>query len=71
MEKYEVIVKLLTKYSALTAREISAFARRDLNFEISPASVSGLMRTMINRGRAATSKDIKNHSVYWLIKEEV
>lgn len=68
MERYEVITSLLTKYSALTAREISAFARRDFGFEITPSSASGLMRTLISRGKAATSKDTKNHSVYWLVR---
>lgn len=71
MERYEVIVKLLTKYSVLTAREISAFARRDFGVEITPSSASGLMRTLINRGKAATSKDTKGHSAYWLVKEGV
>lgn len=71
MERYEVITKLLTKYGTLTAREISTFARRDFGFEITPSSASGLMRTLINRGKAATSKNVKNHSVYWLAKEGV
>ena len=69
MDKRELITKVLSAHSCLTAMEIKGFAYRMFNEEISPNSASGQLRTMIREGKAASSKNLNNKTVYWLVKK--
>lgn len=67
MEKKEIVTKVLSKYSCLTAREISAFAKRDFNEDITPPQVTGSLRVMYLAGTVSKSKNLNNKTVYWLV----
>lgn len=66
MEKKEMVIKILKESGTLTAKQISAFAKRKYNFDITPQGASGVMRGLIGQGLAAKSKDGSNQTRYWL-----
>ena len=66
MEKKEMVIKILRDSGTLTAKQISAFAKRKYDFDITPQGASGVMRGLIGRGLAAKSKDGSNQTRYWL-----
>lgn len=66
MEKKEMVIKILKESGTLTAKQISAFAKRKYNFDITSQGVSGVMRGLIGQGLAGSSKDENNHTRYWL-----
>lgn len=66
MEKKEMVIKILKESGTLTAKQISAFAKRKYDFDITPQSASGVMRGLIGQGLAAKSKDDSNQTRYWL-----
>lgn len=66
MEKKEMVIKILKESGTLTAKQISAFAKRKYDFDITSQSVSGVMRGLIGQGLAASSKDGSNQTRYWL-----
>lgn len=66
MEKKEMVIKILKESGTLTAKQISAFAKRKYDFDITPQGVSGVMRSLIGQGLAASSKDGSNQTRYWL-----
>ena len=66
MEKKEMVIKILKESGTLTAKQISAFAKRKYDFDITPQSASGVMRGLIGQGLAAKSKDDNNQTRYWL-----
>lgn len=66
MEKKEMVIKILKESGTLTAKQISAFAKRKYDFDITPQGASGVMRGLIGQGLAASSKDGSNQTRYWL-----
>lgn len=66
MQKREMVVKILKESGTLTAKQISAFARRKYGFDITPAGASGVLRPLIAQGLATSSKDERNQTRYWL-----
>ena len=66
MEKKEMVIKILRESGTLTAKQISAFAKRKYDFDITPQGASGVMRGLISQGLAAKSKDGSNQTRYWL-----
>ena len=66
MEKKEMVIKILKESGTLTAKQISAFAKRKYDFDITPQGASGVMRGLIGQGLAAKSKDGSNQTRYWL-----
>ena len=66
MEKKEMVIKILKERGTLTATQISAFAKRKYDFDITPQGASGVMRGLIGQGLAAKSKDGSNQTRYWL-----
>ena len=66
MEKKEIVIKILKESGTLTAKQISAFAKRKYDFDITPQGASGVMRGLIGQGLAAKSKDCSNQTRYWL-----
>ena len=53
MEKKEMVIKILKESGTLTAKQISAFAKRKYDFDITPQGASGVMRGLIGQGLAA------------------
>ena len=66
MEKKEMVIKILKESGTLTAKQISAFAKRKYDFDITPQGASGVMRGLIGQGLAAKSKDGSDQTRYWL-----
>ena len=66
MEKKEMVIKILKESGTLTAKQISAFAKRKYDFDITQQGASGVMRGLIGQGLAAKSKDGSNQKRYWL-----
>ena len=66
MEKKKTVIKVLSECGTLTAKQISAFAKRKYDFDITPQGASGVMRGFIGQGLAGSSKDENNHTRYWL-----
>lgn len=66
MEKKKVVIKVLSECGTLTAKQISAFAKRKYDFDITPQGASGVMRGLIGQGLAGSSKDENNQARYWL-----
>lgn len=66
MEKKEMVIKILKESGTLTAKQISAFAKRKYDFDITPQGASGVMRGLIGQGLAVSSKDGSNQTRYWL-----
>ncbi len=66
MEKREMVIKILKESGTLTAKQISAFAKRKHNFDITPQGASGVMRYLVSHGMAGSSKDENNQTRYWL-----
>lgn len=67
MEKIDIIKTILNQYGASTARQISVLANIRLHEDISAASVSGVLRPLVNGGKACVSKNDKGAAVYWLV----
>ena len=66
MEKKEMVIKILKESGTLTAKQISAFAKRKYDFDITPQGAAGVMRGLIGQGLEAKSKDGSNQTRYWL-----
>ena len=66
MEKKTTVIKVLSECGTLTAKQISAFAKRKYDFDITPQGASGVMRGLIGQGLACSSKDESNQTRYWL-----
>lgn len=69
MENKEMIVKILMEYGCSTSLQIVGIANREYNVALTPAKVAGAIRPMIRVGEAASDKNIKGATVYWLTDE--
>lgn len=70
MTNKDVIIKILSNHSCLTAMEVRQFAKRLYNYDITPQAVAGAMKPLIAAGLAASDKHPSNgKTVYWLNKE--
>ena len=65
-ERRELIVNILNKYGCATSREIMNLLLRDCEVKLTAAQISGVLRPMVAKGLAASSKDAYNTTVYWL-----
>ena len=66
MEKKEMVIIILKDSGTLTATQISAFAKRKYEVDITPQGASGVMRYLVSHGIAGSSKDENNQTRYWL-----
>lgn len=70
MTNKDVVIKVLSNHSCLTAMEMRQFAKRLYNYDITPQAVAGAMRPLIAAGLAASGNRPDNgKTVYWLNKE--
>lgn len=70
MTNAEAVVGVLSRLSCQTAERIAGMAMQMYQYKMTPAQVSGVMRAMVSRGQAASSKDQNNKTVYWLTEEK-
>lgn len=70
MTNKDVVIKVLSNHSCLTAMEVRQFAKRLCDYDITPQAVAGAMKPLIAAGLAASDKHPSNgKTVYWLNKE--
>ena len=65
MEKKDLVKEVLNTYGCSTSKEIANLIYRNYGIQITPAQVAGVIRPMIAKGLAASSKNDKNVTVYW------
>lgn len=73
-ERRGVIIKILSEYGCATALQIVGLANRQYNVKLTPSQVSGAIRPMIVKAQAASGRDPKGVTAYWLtdtFKEEL
>ena len=70
MEKKEIVKKVLEESGCLTSNQISCFCKRRYDLDITPNSVSGILRGMIAKGEAASSNCGNGSTVYWLYSHD-
>ena len=66
MSNKELVIEILKTYGCSTSKEISNLAIRKYNIHITPSQVAGVMRPLIAKGIAASSKNSKNITTYWM-----
>lgn len=70
MDKREMIIEALTNYGATTAKGLSCYINRTYGETITPASVSGTLRSLVSHGIASSSKCGNTQTTYWMNKKE-
>lgn len=69
MTNQDVVISILSECGCKTTKEISAMAIRKFNCEMTPHSIGGILRKLINNGKAACSNCGYGATVYWLINQ--
>lgn len=70
MTNREAVVGVLKIHSCLTSNEISFFAKRMFNFDISAGSAAAAMRQIIGMGKGCKQPHpVSGKIVYWLTEE--
>ena len=67
--KKETICKVLKAHPCITAREISFFAKRMFNFDITPSSAGSQTKLLVAQRKVASSPNTQGTNVYWLIED--
>ena len=67
MDKKEMILNILKEHSCLTGREISVFIFNKYQDSITPASITGTLRSLYSQGYVGKSFNSNGKTVYWLI----
>lgn len=73
-ERKNVIIEILMEYGCATALQIVGLANRKHNVVMTPSQVSAVLRPMVAKAEAASGKDVKGTTAYWLtdtFKEEL
>lgn len=73
-ERKNIIIKILMEYGCATAFQIVGLANRKHNVVMTSSQVAAVLRPMVTRADAASGKDVKGTTVYWLtdtFKEEL
>ena len=65
-QKRKAVIGIYTEYGCMSSEQASCFIKRKMGLTISASAVSGILRPLIAKGYAATSKNEKNTSIYWL-----
>lgn len=68
MTNKEMVVQVLGDYGAMTSRQIAVQINNKLGVILTPAQIAGAVRPLITKGEAASSKDERNQTRYWLVK---
>ena len=71
MTNKEMVSEILGKYGAMTSKQITVQLNIKMGVILTPSQVAGALRSLVVRGRAASSKDEHGHTRYWLTNEGV
>lgn len=66
MNNREMITNILDAYGPSTSKEIANLVIREYDTRLSPSQIAGSLRPLIAKGMAASSKNDKNVTVYWM-----
>lgn len=69
MNNQEAVIEVLKRSSCQTSKEISARAKRWLDYDISPSAVGGALRSLAGKNRVASSNCGNGATVYWLVND--
>lgn len=65
MTKAELVYEVLNQYSCVSAKELSMWIKRTKDIDMSPQSVSGVLRTLTVKGKVGCSNCGNGATVYW------
>lgn len=64
--KKTLIQEALENYGTCNAKQLSCYIKRKYNETISPAAVSGVLRTLVTRGVVGKSNCGAGSTMYWV-----
>ena len=70
MTNKEIVVEVLTKYGAMTSKQLAVQLNVKKGVIMTPAQVAGVLRPMIAKGEVANSKDERNQTRYWVVNKQ-
>lgn len=70
MTNKEMVAEILTKYGAMTSKQIAVQLNVKMGVIMTPAQVAGSVRALVASGQVATSKDERNQNKYWVVNRE-
>lgn len=66
MTKKTFIQEALAEYGTCNAKQLSLFIKRKYQEDISPSSISGVLRTLVSQGLAGKSNCGAGSTMYWV-----
>lgn len=68
MEKKEIVIDTLKKYKSVSASQLSGWIKKTHDVDMSPSSVSGVLRGLVSHGLVGKSNCGNGKTVYWVIE---
>ena len=68
LSRDELILKALGEYSCSTTIALSNYIKRQYKEDYSPATISGVLRKYVARGKVAKSNCGMGYTSYWIVK---
>ena len=62
----EMVESVLRTYGAMTSRQICVQVYNKMGASLTPSQAAGALRPLIAQGKAGSSKNEYNKTVYWL-----
>lgn len=69
MTKQEIVIDTLGKYNFVNAAQLAGWIKRTHNIDMTASSVSGVLRSLVNKGIVGKSNCGAGKTTYWLVKE--
>ena len=64
-----IVLRVMKNYDCQSSKSISMDAKRLFDYEISPASVRGVLRKLVAAGIVANSRNEYGTTIYWLVDD--
>ena len=68
MEKKESVLDTLKKYKCGSASQLSGWIKKTHDVDMSPSSVSGVLRGLVSHGLVGKSNCGNGKTIYWVIE---
>ena len=69
MTNQEVVVEVLKRCGCQSSKQIATAAKRWYDYDITPSSVSGVLRSLAIKNKVASSNCGNGAQVYWLVNQ--
>lgn len=66
MDTREMALEILKNHPCLTGYEIKGFIHREFNKDVSPQSITGLLRPLVSRGVIGKAPGPNGKMAYWI-----